>query len=556
MKRLVTTAALFSLLAAPAAPQGAASLKHTTSDGRLAPLLDNLGNLHVPVTTKNADAQKFFDQGMRLLYGFNHAEALRSFREAARNDDSCAMAYWGQALALAPNINDSAIGPDREQQGYEAIREALKRKSNASPKEQALIGALAARFAEKPPEGGDRKELNAAYARAMEQVWSRFPDDPNVATLYADAVMNTRPWDYWTKDGKPQPGIANARAALERTIREYPDHPGGHHIYIHLMEASDHIDLAVPSADRLGPMVPGAGHLVHMPSHVYIRVGRYLDAAAANRKAIAADEDYITQCRAQGIYPAAYYPHNIHFLAAALVMAGRSAEAMQAARKASARHGHEVPEELAGFAQLLEALPLLTMVRFGQWAAIEKEAGPAADQPFVRSLYHVARGMAFSATGRPGPAQAELALAQQQAFRPVLKSMKIFDLNSLAEIAEIGVWMLRGDLAEKAGQSDEAVAAFRRAVDIDDSLLYSEPPDWFIPPRQYLAHAYLSAGNAAEAERVYREDLKRHRNNGWALRGLEESLRKQGKTAEADRVRADFERAWRQADVRLSGSRF
>jgi tetratricopeptide (TPR) repeat protein len=205
---------------------------------------------------------------------------------------------------------------------------------------------------------------------------------------------------------------------------------------------------------------------------------------------------------------------------------------------------------------LLEALPLLTMVRFGQWAAIEKEAGPAADQPFVRSLYHVARGMAFSATGRPGPAQAELALAQQQASRPVLKSMKIFDLNSLAEIAEIGVWMLRGDLAEKAGQSDEAVAAFRRAVDIDDSLLYSEPPDWFIPPRQYLAHAYLSAGNAAEAERVYREDLKRHRNNGWALRGLEESLRKQGKTAEADRVRADFERAWRQADVRLPGSRF
>lgn len=555
MKFVTPAAWVILLFALRAEAQQTADLKPTTTDGRMAPLLKNLGSLHVPVTTRNPDTQKYFDQGMRLIYGFNHAEALRSFREAARNDDQCAMAYWGQALALAPNINDSAIGPDREQQGYEAIREALKRRSQANRKEQALIDALAARFAEKLPEGG-RKDLNASYARAMEKVASRFSKDPDVVVLYVDAVMNTRPWDYWTKDGKPQPGIAGARKALERTIREYPDHPGAHHIYIHLMEASDEVDRAVPSADRLGPLVPGAGHLVHMPGHIYIRVGRYGDAAAANIKAIAADEDYIAQCRAQGIYPAAYYPHNIHFLTAALVMEGRSADALEAARKVASKHDHDVPEGLAGFAHLLEGLPLLTMVRFGQWNEIAKEAEPPADQPFVQSIYHFARGMAFSAEGKPTEARSELAAAQKLASSAELKEMKILDLNPLSDIAAIGVSILRGDIAEKAGQHEEAVAAFRRAVETEDGLLYSEPPDWFIPPRQYLAHAYLSAGKPADAERVYREDLKRHRGNGWSLRGLEESLRKQGKTAEADRVREQFQRAWQRADVRLNGSRF
>jgi tetratricopeptide (TPR) repeat protein len=336
--------------------QQTSKLGNTTSDGRLAPLLTNLGDLHVPITTRNEDTQRYFDQGMRLLYGFNHAEALRSFREAARNDDNCAMAYWGQALALAPNINDSAIGPDREQQGYQAAQEAIKRKSSASDKERALIDAIHARFSAKVPES-DRKALNTAYADAMKSVYSRFPSDPDVAALYVDAVMNTRPWDYWTKDSKPQPGIAEARAALEETIRRYPGHPGAHHIYIHLMEASDYVDQAVPSADRLGPMMPGAGHLVHMPSHIYIRVGRYDDAASANTKAIAADEDYIAQCRAQGIYPAAYYPHNIHFLAAALVMEGRSNEALEATRKVASKHEPDIPEGLEGFASLMDALP-------------------------------------------------------------------------------------------------------------------------------------------------------------------------------------------------------
>ena len=533
----------------------AAQLRHTTREGRLAPLLSNLGTLHVTITTDNADAQKYFDQGMRLLYGFNHAEALRSFREAARIDDQSAMAYWGQALALAPNINDSAIGPDREQQGFDAIREAAKRRSNTNSKERALIDALSARFAEKP-QGGDRTALNQAYADAMEKVWQKFPDDPDVATLYADAVMNTRPWDYWKKDGTPQPGIEKARTALTRTMQRFPKHPGALHIYIHLVEASDHVDTAVPAADRLGSLMPGAGHIVHMPSHVYIRVGRYGDAADANVKAIQADENYITKCRAQGIYPAGYYPHNIHFLAAAVVMEGRRDEALRAARKAASVHDHDVPEGLAGFAHLLEALPALVMVRFGQWDDI-LAARTRSDAPlFVKAIDRFARGMAFSAKGKPEMAKSELAALESIANGNELKDVKIMDVNSLGDIAPIGVAMLRGDIAERAGKYQAAIAEFRRAVDLEDALLYSEPPEWFLQPRQYLGHAYLEAGQLEDAERVYREDLKRHRGNGWALRGLEQTLRKQGKATEAERVHKEFERAWNRADVKLTSSRF
>src|SRR5947209_18677400 len=287
--------------------QNTTNLKATTRDGRLAPLLVNLGHLRFPVTTQIAEAQQFFDQGLTLVYAFNHAEALRSFREAARLDPNCAMAYWGQALALSPNINDPAIGTDREQHGYVAIQQALSRKKGASAREAALIDALGRRFSQSRPD--DRSVLNARYATGMEAAYRRFSDDPDIAVLYADAVMNTQPWNYWDSGRKPRPDIAAVRSALEKAIQKHPDHPGARHIYIHLMEASDEVDVAVPSAERLGSLVPAAGHLDHMPAHIYIRGGRYQDAAEANVRAIAADEDYITQCRAQGIYPAAYYPH-------------------------------------------------------------------------------------------------------------------------------------------------------------------------------------------------------------------------------------------------------
>jgi tetratricopeptide (TPR) repeat protein len=535
--------------------QEPAKLEHTTKDGRLAPLLENLGNLHFPVTTNARDAQRFFNQGLTLIYGFNHSEALRSFREAARIDPDCAMAYWGQALALAPNINDSAIGPDREQQGYEAISEAVKRKSNAGAKEQALIEALAARFtkSEKP----DRKALNQAYSDAMKKVYARYPKDADVGTLYADAVMNTMPWDYWTINRRPKAGVPEARAALEQAMRADINHPGANHVYIHLMEASNEVDLAVPPADRLGGLVPGAGHLVHMPSHVYIRVGRYGDAAAANEKAILADEDYITQCRAQGIYPAAYYPHNIHFLNAALVMEGRGKEALEAARKVASRHDHTMMHEPGfGFAHLLKTVPVMTMVRFGMWDDVLREPEPPADQVFGRAIHHFARGYAKAARADAAGAKAELAGLKKLAADPTLAELTIFDVNKLDKLAGIAVAMLEAEIARASGKAERAIAGFTRAVELEDSLRYSEPPDWLLPPRQFLADMLVRAGRLEDAERVYREDLSRHRSNGWSLNGLAHCLLTQGKAKEARAVQEELKKSWARADVQLKSSRF
>jgi tetratricopeptide (TPR) repeat protein len=294
-----------------------------------------------------------------------------------------------------------------------------------------------------------------------------------------------------------------------------------------------------------------------MPAHVYMRVGRYSHAVEANVRAVAADEDYITQCRAQGIYPAAYYPHNIHFLNAALSMEGRSKEALESARKVAARHDHQAMQAPGfGFAHLLKAVPMLTLVRFGRWNEILSEPEPPADQIFVRAMHHFGRGFALSASGNKEEAAQELTLLRKLAADPSLQELKIFDLNSLSSLAGIATAMLEGELAQRAGRHADSAAAFRRAVELEDSLLYSEPPDWMLPPRQYLAAALVAAGRLPEAERVYREDLKRHRLNGWSLFGLEQTLRKQGKTQAADNAKQDFVKAWARADVPLAASRF
>jgi tetratricopeptide (TPR) repeat protein len=533
---------------------GTGELANTTRDGRLAPVLSNLGNYHRNVTTRSDDAQRFFDQGLILLYGFNHAESLRSFQEMARLDPGCGMAYWGQALALAPNINDPAIGPDREKQGAEAMRKAQAHKSGLTPVETGLIDALAARFSSSEP---DRKQLNQDYSNAMKALYARFPADPDVGTLYADAVMNTMPWDYWSReDGKPRPGIPEAIAAIEAAIKVSPDHPGANHIYIHAVEASPNPDLAVPAADKLGSLVPGAGHLVHMPAHIYIRVGRYADGTEANRKAIAADESYITQCRAQGIYPAAYYPHNIHFMLATLSMEGRSAEALEAAAKVASRHHHDQYQDLGfGFPHLLRAMPLFAQVRFGKWEKILAEPQPAEEYKFHRVIWHFARGYAHLARNAVHPAAAELSALRKAAADPKLAEMKVFELNDLATLASIAHHMLAAEIAAARKNSREAVRLMTRAVAIEDGLLYSEPPDWPLPPRQYLGAILLNAGRYREAEQAFRADLVRHRNNGWALRGLALSLSGQSKSKDAAAVEERFSSAWARADIPLPAAR-
>jgi tetratricopeptide (TPR) repeat protein len=524
----------------------------TSAEDRIAPLLKGIGDLHRPIKTNSPDAQIYFDQALTLLYAFNHHESERSFRQVAELDPTCAMAYWGQALALGPNINDPLPDAEREQKAYAAVQKAVSLEGNAAPPERALIQALATRYSAQP----DRQALNLAYAAAMEKVAAAYPDDPDVQVLYADALMNTTPWDYWLKGGVPKPLTTKVLAALDRVMKNYPNHPGAHHFHIHAVEAVDP-DRAVASADKLGTLVPVAGHLVHMPGHIYIRVGRYEDAAEANRKAIRADENYITQCRAQGLYPTGYYPHNIHFLWAALTMQGHGKEAIETARKAASKHSEEHFHQPGfGFPHLLSAVPTFALLRFGKFDEVLAEPEPAESMQFARGIRHFARGMAFRANGDTASAKKELAALQQIAARPELAELKVFDVNALSSLLEIGSKMLAGEIEAAKGNFGEAERLLREAAECEDSLLYSEPPDWPQPVRHSLGAVLLEAGRPADAEKVYREDLVRHRGNGWALFGLMESLRAQGKAAEATQVEKQFRKAWAGADVQLTASRF
>jgi pimeloyl-ACP methyl ester carboxylesterase len=515
----------------------------------IAPELDGLGTLHMPVTTAVPGAQRFFDQGLRLLYAFNHAEAIRAFREAARLDPELALAYWGEALALGPNLN-APMSQENGRLAYAAVRQALKSAHRATPRERALIDALALRYA---PDGkGDREALNRAYADAMQKAADRFSDDANIQTIYADAAMNTMPWDYWQKDGTARPETARVLDVLERAIARQPDHAGALHYHIHLLEASADPDRAEASADRLGSLMPAAGHMVHMPAHIYLRVGRYADAAEANVRAIAADEDYLAQCQAQGLYPVSYYPHNLHFLWAAATLEGRRAAAVDAARKVAEKVPHHHAGAVAWTADF-PVTPMLAYVRFGLWQETLTEPKPPANQPYAIGVWHYGRGLGFVARARLDMAAAELmalkTVMKHEAFATTLK-----DLPLLTNL-QIASRVLEGELALKQGNTESAIAVLREAVTIEDGIPYNEPPVWHQPPRQVLGGVLLDAGRAADAEVVYREDLKRFRENGWSLFGLAKSLEAQNKSSEAADVQRRFDKAWARSEVRLTSSR-
>ena len=534
------------LVAGTIAPEHASA---QAPDAPLAPALTGLGTLHMPVTTNNAGAQAFFDQGIRLLYAFNHEEARRAFGEAARLDPDLAMAHWGVALALSPNLN-APMKPEHGREAFAAVQIARGLASRAGARERALIDALARRLAADP--ASPRAPLDRAYADGMASVATTYPDDPDVIALYADAVMNTMPWDYWQKDGSPKPETAVVSAALERAIAAYPDHAGVHHYYIHLLEASNTPERAEASADRLGSLMPAAGHMVHMPAHIYIRVGRYADAAEANVRAIAADEDYLAQCQAQGLYPVSYYPHNLHFLWAAATLEGRSAVAIDAARQVAAKVPHHHAGAL-GWTADFPVTPWLAYVRFGQWQQMLTEPSPPASEPFAMGIWHYGRGLAFVARQQPERAAAEIqaldALLDHEAFRTTLKDLP---LRTNLQIASL---LVRGELAALAGRHDAAIRLVSEAMTIEDAMPYGEPPIWHHPPRQVLGALLLDAGRAAEAEAIYREDLGRFRENGWSLFGLWQSLVAQQRTEDARLVRARFDRAWARADVTLTASR-
>ena len=520
--------------------------------GQIAPRLQNLGDHKFPVSTNSARAQLFINQGMMLTYGFNHAEASRSFREAARLDPDCAMAFWGMAYVIGPNIN-MAMAPESEPKAYELIQKAMALKKNASDREQAYIEALSKRYSGEETPG--RAALDRVYAEAMRSLSQRYPDDLDAATLYAEAVMDLRPWNYWTRDMQPYPETREVLTVLESVLARNPNHPGAIHLYIHTVEYA-RPELAEAGAERLWNLAPGAGHLVHMPSHIFRRVGRYADASKSNQDAILADEDYIEQCRAQGVYPLAYYPHNIHFLWDSATMEGRRDTAIESARKSS----NAIPEGAWRDVPLLHQFlvaPLFAYTRFGEWDLILREPRPPEDSLFWTGIWHYARGLAFTATGELDKAGSELYSLQKIAAHNSLDGYRVtFSRNGAKAILEIAKEVLAGELAAKQGDYEKVIAGLHRGVLLEDNLIYNEPPDWHVPVRQALGAVLLQAGRAAEAEAIYWQDLSQNRENGWSLFGLTQSLRAQGKEEQAVEIEKRFRKAWQQSEVTLSASRF
>lgn len=512
------------------------------------PLIENLGKLHHPISTTVPLAQRYFDQGLLLTYGFNHEEAINSFQEATRLDPTCAICYWGVAFALGPNIN-IPMNPSVTAQALDAVREARARLSRASPIERAYIEAVAIRYSADTTR--PRAALDTAYAAAARDLWHRFPNDDDAGALYADALMNLAPWNYWQPDGTPRPGTQEIVATLERILRRDPNHIGACHFYIHAVEASLEPQRAIPCAERLPGLAPGAGHLVHMPAHIYMRVGRYADAVAANVHAAHMDEIFIERRHPAGPYPF-YYVHNLHFLWAATQMDGRSVESLRAARDLA----KSAPPEMMRHAPLFEYLvptPLFALVQFGKWDDVLLEPPPPEDLRYSRAIWHYARGRVFAARKQLGQAGDEL--DSVTTIRVAIKDAPL-GFQTAGSVLGVAAHALRGEIAAQRGDPDMAVREMEEAVRLQDALVYDEPPPWYYPVRQSLGAVLLAAGRASEAEAIYREDLKRNPENGWSLFGLAQALRVQGKTAEATSVDGRFRRAWARADVVLTASQF
>jgi hypothetical protein len=518
----------------------------TVTEHAAAPLYENLGALHYRITGAAA-AQAYFDQGLRLTWGFNHDEAVASYTEATRQDSTCAMCWWGIAFALGPNINapmdTAAVRP-----AWAALQKAQANAARATPKERDFIAALATRYSADP--AANRPQLDSAFATAMGKLARKYPTDPEAQTVYADAIMNLSPWNYYTDRGtRLRPQTAELVATLERTIKRYPDHPGACHLYIHAVEASTTPGRAVPCADRLAKLMPGAGHLVHMPSHIYMRVGRYDLVADHNHDAVGQDESYIQDRKPAGFYKYTYYPHNYHMMYAGLMFLGRGQETIAAARKLVGVVPAEVTRQVPPLEYFFPT-PYWAMARFGRWDDLLAEPAPAEHQRYTKGMWHYTRALALSAKGRPAEAKAEH--DSVVAIADATPKEQPAGINSAKAILQLAERHLAGRLAAAAADTAAATAAYQEAVTLEDALVYDEPPAWYQPIRLELGALALAQGKAAEAERHYRDDLAHWPNNGWALHGLAASLRAQKKDAEAARVEAQFKKAWERADIRLA----
>jgi len=537
----------------------ASSLAFAQHDHRLndidmsrAPLLHGVGDIHHHVSTKSEKAQEFFDQGLSLDYAFNHVEAERAFIQAQKLDPTLAMAWWGQALVLGPNLNDP-ITPEREAKAYAAIQKAKDLSPHATAEERALIDALAKRYSNEKDH--DRARLDHDYAIAMDLVVQKFPNDPDARTLYGASWMETMPWDYYEQGGKLKPEIKLAEDEFEYVMKRWPRHTGAHHFYIHAVEASSTPERGLHSAAVLGSLAPSAGHLVHMPSHIYVRTGAYEDAAQVNRNAILADESYITQCQAQGIYPAVYYPHNMHMLTFATAMEGNSQEAIATAKKMVSKVPPEIADGIPQLGNLFVPLPMVTLLRFGHWDEVIAYPKPSDKLLIATATWHYAHGVALLRTDKVTEAEQDLAAIKAISINPDLPSQHARHTGAASMVA-IAENELAGEIAADKHHFDEAIAYLEKAVAAQDALPYTEPEDWYSPTRDVLGAVLLEANRPADAEKVYLRDLEQHRENGWSLYGLAEALRALHKNDEATNIQARFNAAWTHADVKLTASRF
>lgn len=544
MKSLMLSLVLFGLCATAFGQH-----HQTTSEVKTvqaARLMSGLGKHFHPVSTRNAEAQQFFNQGLTLVYAFNHAEAIRSFARAAELDPQMAMAYWGIALATGPNYNETEIEAGRKKAAFEAVQKALSLAANVPEQERAYIEALAKRFS--PNAQADSKKLAIGYKNAMSALVKLYPDDLDAAALYADSAMTLNAWKLWTPDGKPAEGTEEIVAVLEAVLARDPNHIGANHFYIHAVEASSRPERALPSADRMALLTPAAGHLVHMPAHIYMRIGDYEAAAVSNDLAAKADRAHIESIGGSNLYAAFYYSHNLHFLAAARSMQGRYTDAKRAAEQLE----NNVRPFVKDLPMLDAFMPTSTflMVRFRRWDDMLKAPEPDRAMIVTNALWHWGRGMAYAATGKNAGAERE-----RDVFASALKAMPAetsFGINRAADVLKIASYMLDAKIATAKGNRTLAVELLKKAVEAEDALSYNEPPDWYYPPsRESLGGALLLMGNAEEAEKVFRADLEKKRRNGRSLFGLMESLKAQGKKYSAQSVQREFEAAWKQAEIQL-----
>lgn len=507
----------------------------------MAPLLEGIGDVDFPVTTEVELARDYFNQALTFSYGFNHKEAERSFREAARLDPSCGTCWWGVALVNGPNINkamdDAQVAP-----AWEAVQNALANREGLSELEQALIDAVATRYSE---DGGDRAALDAVYAGSMRAVSEQFPDNAHVLALYAESLMDLYPWSYWNEDGTPKEHTEALVAAIERAIELDPEHPGALHLYIHAMEQYTP-EKAVAAADTLGPLVPVAGHLVHMPSHIYLRVGRYHDAVLANTQAALADEDYLTQCNAQGFYPAAYYPHNIHFLWYSAMMEGSKGLAVASAERLHEKIDLDMARQFGAIQRYL-AVRVATYIRFGMWEEALAEPPAPEGMPMTTFMRDYAQGVALAATGQLDAARANLARMQAQRETGELDAVMDRQGDIADLLTEIAVQLVEAEIARAESRDDAEIEHLQAAIAAQDALPYTEPPFWHFPVRQALGTAYLRMGKPDLAQMAFEEDLVKFPNNGWSLYGLQQALAAQGQaTTDLDQA---VVQAWQHSDI-------